>query len=161
MLGLMDKIMYKGRKFIPDRSDLNNGRAFFFKPLEEGTLPWVNVYLYKQFKYYFVFNFAPNSVSTNSISFGFQGLPISNDTEVDLTNTDLAKAYKTIKINRCTDHGNFTYAYSPQHFSPKEESLYDYVRDILNGGVFNSLLTHINHLCQCFNSLFRKWVRAC
>ena len=143
MLGLMDKIMYKGRKFIPDRSDLDNGRAFFFKPVEDRSSTWVNVYLYKETEYYFVFNFAPNSVSTNSISFGYQASPLTSDTQEDLTNADLVKDYKTIKINRCTDHGNFTYAYSPQHFSSKEESLYDYVRDILNGGVFNSLLTHI------------------
>lgn len=36
--------------------------------------------------------------------------------------------------------------------------MYDLMSYIQNGGVLSRLL---NHLYQCFNSLFRKWVRVC
>lgn len=37
-------------------------------------------------------------------------------------------------------------------------TMFDLMSYIQNGGVLSRLL---NHLCQCFNSLSRKWVRVC
>lgn len=150
MLGLMDKIMYKGRKFIPDWTFIHQRFYTFFRVTKQYHLPATGYDLETGAAYFFRFYEDSGTEEPSGISIGLGDGYASIGTEDFASDSDVLEM-QSIKINRCidSDNGFVTDDYQPKKFSSKEESLYDYVRDILNGGVIRASLIHF---FQCFKT---------
>lgn len=135
MLGLMDKIMYKGRKFIPDWTYIRLRDNTFFRVTKQYHLPDTGYDLRTGEAYFFHFYDDERIEEPSGIRIGLLDGYDSIGTENFASDSDVLEMQR-IKINRCIDsyNGFVTDDYKPEKFSSREESLYDYVRDILNGG---------------------------
>lgn len=136
MLGLIDKIMYKGRKFIPDWTYIHQRGFTFFRVTKQYHLPDTGYDLKTGNVYFFRFYDDGRTAVPSNIEIELRGGYGALGIENCANDSDVLEMQR-IKINRCIDSDNGlvtdTY-YQPKKFSSKEESLYDYVRDILNGG---------------------------
>lgn len=151
MLGLMDKIMYKGRKFIPDWTFIHRRSYTFFRVTKQYHLPDTGYDLKTGNAYFFRFYDDVQTDVPSNIEIELRGGYGALETENFANDSDVLEMQR-IKINRCIDSNNGFVTdnyYQPKKFSSKEESLYDYVRDILNGGVIRASLTHF---FQCFKT---------
>ena len=137
MLGLMDKIMYKGRKFIPDWTFIHRRSYTFFRVTKQYHLPDTGYDLKTGNAYFFRFYDDEQTAVPSNIEIELRGGYDGSLENENFANDSDVLEMQRIKINRCIDSDNGFVTdvyYQPKKFSSKEESLYDYVRDILNGG---------------------------